>query len=151
SHGVKVFRIQDRVRKKEQSKASYLWPLLRFLVGAMAWVTRRHHRQPYDLIHVHNIPDFLVFAACYPKLSCANVILNIHDILPEFFAIKFGASSSSSLVSCLKWMERISGAFADHVIIANHLWLDKYVERSAHKNKCSVVLNHVDRRLFKPK
>lgn len=150
--GVSLFRIQDRFGKDQNFKSgSYLWPLLRFLASSSWWLTRRHWRRRYDLIHVHNIPDFLVFAAWYPKLTGAKVILDIHDIVPELYATKFGASRQSGLVWGLKKVERLSAAFANHIILANHLWLEKYVLRSARKDKCSVFLNHVDSRLFEPR
>ena len=101
-------------------------------------------------MHVHNIPDFLIFSASYPKLCGARVILDIHDIVPEFFASKFGVSQSSMLVRSLKWVEKVSAAMADHVILANHLWLEKYAARSAPMAKCSVVINHVDELIFQP-
>jgi glycosyltransferase involved in cell wall biosynthesis len=149
--GVRIFRIQDRFGKHEQSKSSYLWPLVRFLIVSSWWLTRRHRRHPYDLVHVHNIPDFLVFAAWYPKLTGAKVILDIHDIVPELFASKFGLSQNCSLIWVLKWVEMFSAVFANHVILANHLWLDKYTARSARQQKCSVFINHVDEHIFRPR
>ena len=148
-NGVRVFRIQDRFSKNAQSKSSdFLWPLLRFLIVSSLWITRQHRRQRYDLVHVHNIPDFLVFAAWYPKLTGAKVILDIHDIVPEFFASKFKASDRSLLVRGLRLVEKLSARFANHVILANHLWLEKYTSRSARAEKCSVFINHVDDRIF---
>jgi glycosyltransferase involved in cell wall biosynthesis len=148
-NGVRVFRIQDRFGKREKSKGSFLWPLLRFLVVSSWWLSRRHLRKRYNLVHVHNIPDFLVFAAWLPKLTGARIILDIHDIVPEFFASKFKSSDNSALVRGLKLVEKLSAAFANHVIIANHLWLDKYTTRSAGKDKCSVYINYVDMTVFK--
>jgi glycosyltransferase involved in cell wall biosynthesis len=149
-NGVRVFRLQSRFGKNQQSKSSYFWPLLQFLLISSWWITRRHWRDRYDLIHVHNIPDFLVFAAWYPKLAGAKVILDIHDIVPEFFASKFNASENSFLVRGLKWIEKLSAAFANHIILSNHLWLDKYAARSARREKCSVFINHVDTSIFCP-
>jgi hypothetical protein len=37
-------------------------------------LARRHKEVRYEPIHVHNIPDFLVFAAWYPKWSGAKLI-----------------------------------------------------------------------------
>ena len=149
-NGVEVFRIQNRYDKGEASKTAFIWPLLRFLVTA-SWRLNRHHRRcPYDLVHVHNVPDFLAFAAWYPKLTGARIILDIHDILPEFFSNKFGTSNDTWLVKALRMVEKASAAFVDHVIIANHLWLEKYTSRSARAQKCSVFLNHVDQRIFLP-
>jgi glycosyltransferase involved in cell wall biosynthesis len=101
------------------------------------------------LIHVHNIPDFLVFAAWYPKLTGVPVILDIHDIVPELFASKFQTGLPRIARSLLLWMERASGAFADRVIIANHLWLDKYARRTGLNGRCTVFINHVDTNLFR--
>lgn len=148
--GVRIFRIQDRIGKTEQTKSSFVWPLLRFLVKSSSWLFSSHRRHRYDLIHVHNIPDFLVLAALYPKLSGSRVILDVHDIVPELFASKFGANEASPVVHALRLVERLSAALADHVIIANDLWLPKYVQRSARAEKCSVFINHVDERIFHP-
>jgi len=147
-NGVTLHRIQDRFGKNEKSKASFLWPLLKFLFASARWLTRAHRRQRYDLIHVHNIPDFMVFAAWYPRLTGAKVILDIHDIVPEFFGSKFATKKGSLLVWGLKVVEKFSAAMAHHVILANHLWLEKYTNRSARPEKCSVFINHVDERIF---
>ena len=150
-NGVKLFRIQDRFGKTQTSSSSFLWPLVRFLAASSWWLTRSHAKRRYDVIHVHNIPDFLVFAAWYPKLTGAKVILDIHDIVPEFFGSKFKKSDESALVRGLKFVEKMSASFANHVIIANHLWLDKYIKRSSKAEKCTVFINNVDRALFKPR
>lgn len=147
-NGVKVYRIQDRFGKKEKSKASFLWPLIRFLFASSRFLNRLQRREKFDLLHIHNIPDFLVFAGWYPKLRGARVILDIHDIVPEFFGSKFGTSKGSALVWGLKVAEKASAAMADHVILANHLWLEKYTTRSARPEKCSVFINNVDERIF---
>jgi glycosyltransferase involved in cell wall biosynthesis len=147
--GVRVFRIQDRGAKGERSKLAYLWPLLRFLAVASTRLSRRHLQQPYDIVHIHNMPDFLVFAAWYPKLTGVPVILDIHDVVPEFFASKFRIDSTGITRRLLMWMERASAGFADRVIIANHLWLDKYARRTGLNGRCTVFINHVDAKLFR--
>jgi glycosyltransferase involved in cell wall biosynthesis len=149
--GVHVFRLQSRPNRRERSPLPYLVPLLKFTLRSSAWITRRHARQHYDLVHVHNVPDFLAFAAWYPKLTGAPIILDIHDIVPEFFMSKFNARPDSLIIKGLLWKERWSAAFADHVIMANHLWLDRYVARSAPPHKCSVFINCVDMRVFHPR
>ncbi len=149
-NGVQVHRIQDRFGKEQQSKASYFWPLLRFLLVCSWQITKRHSRERYDFVHIHNVPDFLVFAAWYPRLTGAKLILDIHDIVPEFFGSKFKAGEKSPIVWGLKVVEKLSAAFAHHVILSNHLWLEKYTARSAPKSKCSVFINNVDSRIFQP-
>lgn len=149
-NGVIVHRIQDRFRKNAQTKTQLLLPLLRFLFVSMWQVSRQHWRRPYNIVHVHNIPDFLVFAAWYPKLTGAKIVLDVHDIVPEFFATRFNTTPNSLWVRALRFIEKLSGRFADHVILSNHLWLEKYASRTAPKSKCSVFINNVDRTIFRP-
>ncbi len=148
--GVKLSRIQKRIGKNEKGKVSYLLRLLRFCLSSSLRLSWRHFVKPYDLIHVHNIPDFLVFAAWLPRLTGARVILDIHDIVPEFYASKFEAAADGLLSKSLRAVERCSAAFAHHVIISNHLWHQKLIARSVSREKSSVFLNHVDLRVFFP-
>ena len=110
--------------------------------------SRLHLKRKYDLVHVHNVPDFLVFSAWAPKLSGAKIILDVHDILPEFFANKFRKPADGIYVKLLKAVEWLSARFADHVIISNHLWFDRITARSVSPKKCSVFINYVDLDLF---
>ena len=142
-NGVTVHHIQQRTRD-ERSKWTYAGRLLRFLVLSSIYMTRLHRRHRFDLIHVHNVPDFLVFAAWYPKLMGVKLILDIHDIVPEFFESKFSAKARNQYVRVLKSVEKVSMAFADHVIVSNHLWHEKLIARSVSPGKSSVLLNHVD-------
>jgi glycosyltransferase involved in cell wall biosynthesis len=145
--GVTVYRLMHR-RYGERSKWDFAWRLLRFLFISSSFLTRLHKRVNYDLVHVHNIPDFLVFAAWYPKLTGAKIILDIHDIVPEFFSSKFGNDHTDAYTVGLKFIENRSAKFADYVIVANHLWYDTLLSRSVSAGKCSVVLNHVDPAIF---
>jgi glycosyltransferase involved in cell wall biosynthesis len=149
-NGVRVHRIQSRFGKTERSRFGYLAPLVRFLLRSALWITRAHLRQRYDLFHIHNVPDFLVFAAWYPKLTGARVILDIHDIVPEFYASKFFGKDAKPLNPALLAVERWAARFADHVILANHLWHEKYTARTGTAAKCTVFINNVDTRTFPP-
>jgi glycosyltransferase involved in cell wall biosynthesis len=148
--GVKVHRLQARTEKTRRSKLAYVLQLIRFLIVSSWKVTRSHMRQPYDLLHVHNMPDFLVFAAWYPRLTGARLILDIHDIVPELYSSKFGSGKGTGAVPLLKWVERKSAQFSDHVIISNHLWLDTFASRTGLADRCSVFINNVDTRVFTP-
>jgi len=145
--GVNVYRIQRR-RRDERNKFAYLSRLLRFCIKSSFVLGRRHLRRGYDLVHVHNMPDFLVFSAWLPKLAGAKIILDVHDLVPEFFADKFRRPPDGFYVRALKRIERVSARFAHHVIVSNHLWLDKIAVRSAPRERCSVFVNHVDPAIF---
>lgn len=148
--GVNVFRIQDRFSKSQSSKLAYLWPIVRFLGASAMAVTRHSKKQRYDLLHVHNMPDFLVYAGLYPKLSGARIILDIHDIVPEFYGSKFKTGKGATVIQTLKWLERKSAQFADYVIVSNDLWKETFTARTGTSGKCSVFINNVDNRVFQP-
>ena len=39
----------------------------------------------FKIIHVHTLPDFLVFAAFWNRVFGAKIILDLHEIFPELF------------------------------------------------------------------
>jgi len=147
--GVTVHRIQRR-SPDERNKWTYAWRQLRFLFSSARFLARRQREVRFDLVHVHNIPDFLAFAASAAKWGGAKLILDIHDIVPELFADKFGAGNQRLYIKVLKTIEKASAAFVHHVIVANHLWRAKLVSRSVPDAKCSVSLNYPDQAIFFP-
>lgn len=148
--GVRVHRIQKRVID-ERGPFSYLLKLMLFFFRS-AWFLAVHHlREPYQLIHVHSVPDFEVFATIVPRLMGARVILDIHDIVPEFYASKFKVHERSLVFRMLVFIERLSIAYSNHVIIANHLWHEKLVRRSVRAEKCTAIINYPDPAIFSPR
>ncbi len=147
--GVKVYRIQSR-KVNEQNRLTYLARIVRFLLVSACVLGSRHFSQPYSVVHVHSVPDFLVFAAALPKLLGARVVLDIHDILPEFYASKFGLSAESRLFRILVLVEKLSIRFSDHVIIANDLWRERLLTRSTVAEKCTAITNYPDPKVFRP-
>jgi glycosyltransferase involved in cell wall biosynthesis len=149
-NGVRVYRIQPR-QINEKGKFTHISRLMMFFLRSMAFLTRSHLKEKYDLIHVHSVPDFEVFAALFAKLGGAKVILDIHDIMPEFYVSKFNSSRDSLAFKILLTIERLSTRFADHVIAANHIWGDRLVTRSVPNSKCTTFLNYPDSSLFQQK
>lgn len=146
-NGVHVRRIQRRT-VNEKGPLSYLAKLLLFFFRSALAVTIRHLGARYDLIHVHSVPDFEVFATIMPHLLGARVILDIHDIVPEFYASKFKVHERSFVFRFLVLIEKLSIAYANHVIIANHLWHTKLVQRSVRPEKCTALINYPDLSIF---
>lgn len=147
-NGVRVIRIQRRAIN-EKGKFTYLGKLLLFLIRSMFFLTKEQFKGGYDLIHVHSVPDFEIFAAFIPKLMGAKIILDIHDIVPEFYASKFKTSKNSLTFKLLIAVEGMSIGFADHVIAANHIWQDRLETRSVKVSKCTTILNFPDTEVFR--
>ena len=145
--GVNIFRIQQRSRN-EKKKLDYIVRLILFFIRSSFFLTKKHLSEPYDIIHVHNMPDFLVFSAWYLKLTKSKIILDIHDIFPEFFLSKFKKNKNTLAYKMLIFLEKSCVRFADHVIIANHIWEKTLLSRATTKDKCSTILNYPDPKIF---
>ncbi len=148
--GVNVHRLPVQTINVERGVLDQLWEYLRFFALALVKLTRLHRQRHYDVVQVHNLPDFLVFAALWPKLRGTPVILDIHDVMPELFADRTGRSPDNWLVRLVKLEERLSCRFADHVITVTEPWRQVLVGRGLPDDKSSVVMNVADARLFHP-
>jgi glycosyltransferase involved in cell wall biosynthesis len=145
---IKIYKLQHR-DKNEKSQTDYFRKLLKFFFKSLVRISANHLRKPYDVVHVHSLPDFLVFAAVIPKLLGGKVILDIHDLVPEFYAQKFGVGKKTVTVKILKVLQILSMKFADHVIVANHLWKEDLISGGLNSGKCTVILNSPDPRIFR--
>lgn len=146
-NNVCLFKIQTRARN-ETGRFSYLFRLLRFFWRSMFFLAIKDMKDHYDLVHVHSVPDFEVFAAWFPKARGAKLILDIHDPVPEFYASKFHARPDSLVKRLLLLVERMSARFADHVVAPNHIWRDRLLARSVKDAKCTAILNYPDGSVF---
>jgi glycosyltransferase involved in cell wall biosynthesis len=97
------------------------------------------------------MPDFLVFAAWWPRLTGCRIILDIHDLLPEFYRTKFKIGDKSVIYRTLLVEERLSADIAHHIIVPNHLWRERVAYRLGRPNECTVIINSPDRSLFQPR
>ncbi|MFW6180406.1 MAG: glycosyltransferase family 4 protein [Spirochaetota bacterium] len=148
--GVNVFRVQSR-GYREGGPAGYLARHLLFLARGGARILLRHLRRRYAVIHVNNIPDFLVFAALIPRALGCRVILDIHDLVPELFCEKFGRSMDSLPARLLLLAEKVCTRFADRVIVANDLWRRTVITRDRlAPGACITLLNYPDLSYYRP-
>lgn len=137
-------------RNRGAGVATYLGEYASFFALASLRLASLHLRRRYDLVQVHNMPDFLVFTALLPRLLGSRVVLDIHDLVPELFAARFGGRDNHPFVRMTRWTERWSAAFADHVITVGEPFRRRLVSRSVSPEKLTVVMNSADPRLFSP-
>jgi glycosyltransferase involved in cell wall biosynthesis len=81
-------------------------------------------------------------------LAGTRLILDLHDLMPEFYAARFNSSMSNWLVRLVIWQERLSCGFADHVITVSEHWRQTLIKRGMPAGKCSVIMNVADDRIF---
>lgn len=138
--GVRVFQISSR-NLHETSLYSYILNVLQYLWKAFLLLSRLQRQTRYDIIHFHNIPDFGVFCTLIPKIMGSKIILDIHDLVPEFYMRKFGSDDKTLMIRLLKFIERISCRYADHVITVTDIWKERLAQRSISENRCTVIMN----------
>jgi len=145
-NGVNVFRMP--LERHRGGKARYLRQYSAFILGSFAALTRRAMSRRYDLVHVHNMPDALVFSALIPKLMGAKVILDLHDPMPELMQSIFNIPRESLSVRILEKIEKWSIRFSDAVLTVNLACKKIYSERSCPAEKITVVMNAPDEDVF---
>jgi glycosyltransferase involved in cell wall biosynthesis len=137
--GVRTFRLP--MRKKRAGKLTYIIEYLTFILRSSAKLSKLHLREKYDIIHVHNMPDVLVFAAILPKLMGAKILLDLHDPMPELFMTKYSVPETHPLIRFLAFLEKLSIMFADQVITPNIAFRELFIARGCPENKISIVMN----------
>jgi glycosyltransferase involved in cell wall biosynthesis len=144
--GLRIFSIPLSRFDKNYGNYFYEYGLAFALYSA--WLLALFIKNRYHVIHVHNMPDFLVFTALIPKLFGAKIILDIHDPMPEFYASKYQSKRKGLGVQLMLLQERISAAFADQVITANSTFRNNLVKRGIRANKLTVINNIPDPKIF---
>jgi len=145
-NGVRVLTLS--LGKKRGSLVRYLVEYGAFFVWSYFQLNRLMEEQEYAVVEANNLPDFLVFAARRAKRKGAKVVLDMHEITPEFFMSKYQVAGTHWLVRLTRRLERASVRFADHVITINDPLRDVLIGRGLNKERSTIVMNAVDAALF---
>lgn len=145
--GVRVHRLPVK-RRKGRGYVMQLFEYLMFFSHVFVHLPRLHLQKKFDVIQVHNLPDFLVFTALIPKLMGAKVILDLHDLMPEFFSQRTRRPTESLSVRIIRWQEWVSCLFADQIITVTEQWRLALIKRGHPPDKIMVVMNAADSDIF---
>jgi glycosyltransferase involved in cell wall biosynthesis len=143
---VRVFTIplSRGYRKRGSHLLEYGMAFILFVARLLALYVRNR----YQVIHVHNMPDFLALTALIPRIFGARLILDIHDPMPEFYMSKYERRADSTIVRLMQVQEKLSSMLAHAVITANSNFKDNLVKRSIPADKITVVNNIPDPKVF---
>lgn len=145
--GVDIFRLPVQ-RHRGRGPAFQMIEYMAFFILAFFRLSVLYLQRRYDSVQIHNLPDFLVFTALVPKLGGARIILDLHDLMPEFFASSFKTGMENAAVRLLLIEEKLSCWFANHVITVTELWRKSLIGRGVSAEKVSVVMNVADDSIF---
>jgi glycosyltransferase involved in cell wall biosynthesis len=146
-NGVDVTRVP--LKHRRGGKLDYLIQYGSFILLAGSILTGRALQRRYDLVHIHNMPDILVFSALIPKLLGTRVILDLHDPMPELMMSIYGLRGDSFVVRVLKTFEKWSLRFADAGLTVNEACRKIFSARSCPKEKITVIMNAPDEGIFR--
>ena len=146
--GVEVIKAPS-LQNRRTSMSIYMLDYALFLVAIMFHLLPRPRR--YRLIHINNMPDFLVFGAWLPKLLGTPVIHDVHDLMPELFGEKFGDRGGGWIMRLIHAQERWAGRFASAVLTVEERLKDILASRGVPRERIHVLMNLPDDRIFAPR
>jgi glycosyltransferase involved in cell wall biosynthesis len=130
------------------NQIAYLLSYVIFTLIGSLWLTGLFLRKRYQLIQVHTMPDFLVFAALIPRILGCKVILDMHDLTSDLYSVKFRSRWMRPLIWGLRLQERLSAGLANRVITVHEPYRQILIQRGIRPSKVSVLMNAPDDRIF---
>ena len=144
--GLKVTRVPMKHRRG--GKLTYAFQYGSFIFISSLLFALRSFVRRYELVYVHNMPDILVLSGLVPKALGAQLILDMHDPMPELMTTIFDLKEDSFPVRFIRRMEKWSIARTDLVVTVNLACKKLFSGRSCDPEKVVVVMNTPDTRIF---
>ena len=146
--GVHLIRV-NQTKFRGRKLFSYLTAYLEFFFRCFLRATFLFFKRRYAVIHVNNMPDFLVFSTIIPRICGTKVILDIHDPMPNTFASKFKGGEQGFYYWALLWQERLSAAFCNRVITVHDPVKDGIlIKHGLAPELIEVIANFADEQIF---
>jgi hypothetical protein len=136
---VRLYRLP--LNRKKGNVLRYIYDYFSFLIMAGIKVTQLHLKQPYKVIQVNTMPDFLVFATLIPRLLGAKVAVFMKEPTPELGATLY---KNRFMPTLLKVVEQLALRYANVAFTVTEQLKEVYVSRGARADKIHVVLNGPD-------
>src|SRR5690349_660680 len=116
-NGITVVRVPGR--KSRGGAASYFAEYGDFVWRARRLIARHRAFGQLRVVHVHTLPDFLMWAALPARRRGARVVFDMHEIFPEFIRAKYSGVLGRLGARFAGWIERRAREYADLTIIVN--------------------------------
>lgn len=115
--GLTVIRVPGR--KSRGGLFTYLLQYAAFVWRCQRLLARHPRLQHVKLVHVHTLPDFLVWAARPAQRRGAKLIFDMHEIFPEFVRSKVTGVTGRLASALARALERQARSRADVTIVVN--------------------------------
>src|SRR3989442_1401387 len=115
--GVVIIRVPGH--KSRGGFLSYLTEYAAFVWRCRRLVARHRALARARVVHVHTLPDFLLWAALPAQRRGAKLVFDMHEIFPEFVAAKFPGPLGGLAAWLARRIERWARRRADLTITVN--------------------------------
>jgi glycosyltransferase involved in cell wall biosynthesis len=141
-NGVNVYRLP--IVRKRGSFLRYIFEYMGlFFFGAIK-LAALHLKKHFQIVHIHNMPDILILTGLIPKWLGAKLILDIHDPMAELYISTSPGRENSWILKLLRWQERFSYRFADHIISVNETMREILAEKGLKAEEIFILHNFPD-------
>jgi glycosyltransferase involved in cell wall biosynthesis len=137
------------LKRRRAGKMSYIFEYGVFFIWAFFKLTLLNAKNNYDIVHIHNMPDFLVFTALIPRIFGTKIVLDLHDPMPELFASMVNVDENNIISKILRFNEKISIKFANLVLTPNLAFKELFILRGCPESKIHIIMNSPDENIFK--
>jgi glycosyltransferase involved in cell wall biosynthesis len=114
---LRVFRLPGT--KSRGGPLRYLFEYLTFVRRSRRLLAQDPRFRFARIVHVHTLPDFLVWAATPARRRGARLILDLHEIFPEFARAKYSGVLGRAAGRIAEVLERQARRRADVTITVN--------------------------------
>jgi len=129
--------------KRRGSAIRYLFEYFWFLGRSWLLIRRDRRFRTARVVHVHSLPDFLIAAARPARARGARILLDLHEILPEFTRSKFPGLAGRVGEFIARRVEKWSRRQATVTITVNHPVEELLRSRPAVPHERIVVIHNV--------
>lgn len=137
--GVNVSRVP--LNAVRGGRARYLFQYAAFILLSSAAIQRVRRRARVTDLHVHSVPDFLVFVALPSRALGVRIVLDLHEAMPELVAARFRLPLSAPIVVLARALELLSAMIAHDIITVNERIRTLLTQRGIPPEKLTVIFN----------
>ena len=138
--GVVAIRVPGR--KSRGGFLSYLMEYGDFVLRCRRLIATHRALAQVQVVHVHTLPDFLLWAALPARRRGARVVFDMHEIFPEFARAKFPGPLGAAIGALATRVERWARRRADLTITVNRPIDELLAARAASRTERRIIVHN---------
>lgn len=145
-NNTKIYRILKSANK--DSFLKYLFLSVHFSIKAFIVVSYLTIKRRYNLVQIHNMPDYLVFTSIIPKIFKIPILFDMHDLTVELFSNIWEKKRFLPVKWLVLLIEKLACRFSNKIITVSHGCKQRLIARGVRDDKISLVFNTANPDIF---